>query len=202
MDISVWDFNYFDIVIGSIVIILGLKGLMNGFAKELFGLIGLIGGVYIASRMAESVGNLIDKELFNMNNPAAMKLFGFIAVLAGVWLLSIIVGSLFTRLTRMSGLGFFDAFFGFVFGAGKYFLVFALIVTALSNVTLVRDNLQQYISKSLLYPYLKDTGSFLINLDSTQTTLKEMNATMTSTTLPTTTKSIESTLIDDNLTAE
>lgn len=199
MDMSVWDFNYFDIIIGSIVVILGFKGFMNGFAKELFGLIGLIGGVYIASRTAESIGNIIDKELFQMNNPATLKLFGFIAVLAGVWILSVIVGSIFTRLTRMSGLGFFDSLFGFIFGAWKYFLVFALIVTALSNVTLVRDNLQEHISNSLLYPYLKNAGSFLINLDTTQVAIEEMNTTITTSPVA---ENLASSLVDENLTTQ
>ena len=55
--------------------------------------------------------------------------------------------------------------FGFVAGGGKYFLIFALIVTALSNVTLVKDNLEKYVNDSILYPYLKEAGSYLINLD-------------------------------------
>jgi len=166
MDISIVDLNKFDIVIGLIIVILGIKGLMNGFIKELFGLLGLIGGVYVASRTADRVGNIIDEQLFHLDNPAAMKLFGFIAVLASVWAISVVIGSIFMKLSKASGLGFFDRLFGFIFGGGKYFLIFALIVTSLSNVTLVRDNLQQYVNDSLLYPYLKNAGSFLINIDS------------------------------------
>ena len=53
----------------------------------------------------------------------------------------------------------------FIAGGGKYFLIFALIVTALSNVTLVKDNLEKYVKDSVLYPYLKEAGAYLINLD-------------------------------------
>ncbi len=164
MDLSTY--NYFDITIGAIVIILGIKGMINGLVKELFGLIGLIGGVYIASRLAEQIGGMIDKELFHMDNPAALKLLGFMAVFAGVWIVSIMVGALFSRLMSMSGLGFIDGLFGFIFGGGKYFLVFALIVTALSNVTLVKENMGKYFDDSVLYPYLKEAGAYLINIDS------------------------------------
>lgn len=190
MNEGILNFNYFDVTIGSIVVILGIKGMMNGLAKEFFGIVGLIGGVYIASRSAKEVGQVIDKELFHINNPAALELFGFVALLAAVWILSIIVGSLFAKLTKMSGLGFFDAFLGFVFGAGKYFLIFALIVTALSNVTLIRDNMKKYIDDSLLYPYLKSAGSFLINIDPD---------TLHATTV-TTPKRLQSSLEDNNLT--
>ena len=44
-------------------------------------------------------------------------------------------------------------------------VIFALIVTALSNVTLVKDNLEKYVNDSVLYPYLREAGSYLINLD-------------------------------------
>jgi len=164
MDLST--LNYLDIAIGMIVIILGIKGLMNGLIKELFGLIGLIGGVYIASRISEQVGGIIDKELFHLENPAAMKLLGFMAVFAGVWIVAIIIGAIFSRLIKMSGLGFANGLFGFIFGGGKYFLIFALIITALSNVTLVKENVGKYFDDSVLYPYLISAGSYLINIDS------------------------------------
>jgi membrane protein required for colicin V production len=163
MDLST--FNYMDIAVATIVVILGIKGLMNGLIKELFGLIGLIGGVYIASRMAEQIGDMIDKELLHLDNPAALKLFGFIAVFAGVWVVSVLFGSLLSKMIQMSGLGFVNGLFGFVFGGGKYFLIFALIITALSNVTLVRENMGKYFDDSVLYPYLKQAGSYLINID-------------------------------------
>jgi len=163
MDLST--LNYMDIAIGTIVVILGIKGLMNGLIKELFGLIGLIGGVYIASRMAEQVGDMIDKELLHLDNPAALKLFGFIAVFAGVWIVSMLIGTLFSKMIQMSGFGFVNGLFGFIFGGGKYFLIFALIITALSNVTLVKENMGKYFDDSVLYPYLKEAGSYLINID-------------------------------------
>ncbi len=199
MDVNAWGMNYFDVIIASIVIILGIKGMMNGLVKEFFGIVGLIGGVYIASRTAKEVGHIIDKELFHINNPAALELFGFVAVLAGVWILSILIGSLFAKLTQMSGLGFFDALLGFVFGAGKYFLVFALIVTALSNVTLVKDNMQHYINNSILYPYLKSSGSFLINIDP-NSFHREGVQMETNATAVTTPKTLHASLENDNLT--
>lgn len=62
-------------------------------------------------------------------------------------------------------MGFLNRLFGFILGGGKYFLIFALIITALSNVTLVKDNLEKYVKDSVLYPYLKESGAYLINLD-------------------------------------
>ena len=162
---SMIDFNYFDITIGAIVLILGIKGFMNGFIKEVFGLVGLVGGVYFASRFAPTAATFIDTNFLHLENTALLKLLGFLAVLIIVWLSATILGSIFSKLTSASGLGFINRLFGFIAGGGKYFLIFALIVTALSNVTLVKDNLEKYVQNSVLYPYLKAAGSSIINLD-------------------------------------
>ena len=162
---SMIDFNYFDITIGAIVLILGIKGFMNGFIKEIFGLAGLVGGVYFGSRFADTAAKFINNEFLQMENTALLKLLGFLAVLIVIWVSATIVGSIFSKLTSASGLGFLNRLFGFIVGGGKYFLIFALIVTALSNVTLVKDNLEKYVKDSVLYPYLKEAGSAMINLD-------------------------------------
>jgi len=162
---SMIDFNYFDITIGAIVLILGIKGFMNGFIKEVFGLVGLVGGVYFASRFAPTAATFIDTNFLHLENTALLKLLGFLAVLIIIWLSATILGSIFSKLTSASGLGFLNRLFGFIAGGGKYFLIFALIVTALSNVTLVKDNLEKYVQDSVLYPYLKKAGSSIINLD-------------------------------------
>jgi membrane protein required for colicin V production len=50
------DFSIFDLIVGSIILLLGLKGILNGFFKELFGLIGIVGGIFVGSRVANEVG--------------------------------------------------------------------------------------------------------------------------------------------------
>ncbi|RLA76483.1 MAG: CvpA family protein [Epsilonproteobacteria bacterium] len=197
MDMSTFDFNYFDVTIATVVIILGIKGMINGFIKELFGLLGLVGGVYIASRNANAAATFIDKNLYHLENSTALQLLGFISILVIVWIIAIAVGSLFSSLTQASGLGFINLLLGFVIGSGKYFLIFALIVTALSNITLVKDNLGKYVNDSLLYPYLKEAGSYLINIKAKQFQYHESNSTVV---LPASAKSTPDTILaDENL---
>ncbi len=162
---SMMDFNYFDVTISAIILILGIKGFMQGFIKEAFGLLGLVGGVYFASRLSDRAATFIDTNFLHLDNPSLLKLIGFLAILIVIWVSATILGTIFSKLTSESGLGFLNRLFGFIAGGGKYFLIFALIVTALSNVTLVKDNLEKYINDSILYPYLREAGSYLINLD-------------------------------------
>jgi len=159
------NFNYFDVTIGAIVLILGIKGFMNGFVKEIFGLAGLVAGVYFGSRFADTAATFINDNFLQMQNPALLKLLGFLAVLIIVWLGATLLGSILSKLSSVSGLGFINRFLGFIAGGGKYFIIFALIVTALSNVTLIKENLGKYVKDSVLYPYLLKTGSTIIHLD-------------------------------------
>jgi len=165
---SMMDFNYFDVTITAIVIILGIKGFMQGFIKEAFGLAGLIVGVYFASRLAPDVATFIDANFFHIKNQSLLRLIGFLSILIIIWLSSTILGDIFSRLTNKSGLGFINRLLGFIAGGGKYFIIFALIVTALSNVTLVKENLEKYVKDSILYPYLKETGSYLIDINASK----------------------------------
>ncbi len=174
---SMIDFNYFDITIGAIVLILGIKGFMNGFIKEVFGLVGLVGGVYLASRLAGDASVFIDTNFIHIENSALLKLLGFLAILTIVWMGATILGSIFSKLTSISGLGFINRLLGFIAGGGKYFIIFALIVTALSNVTLVKDNIGKYVNDSVLYPYLLKTGASIIHLDPTVLGLEKASTT-------------------------
>lgn len=165
MNFSMMDFNYFDVTIAAIILILGIKGFMQGFIKEVFGLVGLVGGVYFASRLSDKAANFIDANFFHIENISLLKLIGFLAILIIIWTGATILGALFSKLTNESGLSFLNRLFGFIIGGGKYFIIFALIVTALSNVKLVKDNLEKYVNDSVLYPFLREAGSYLIKID-------------------------------------
>jgi len=167
-------FNYFDVTISAIILLLAVKGFMNGVIKEVFGLAGLIGGVYFASRLADEAALFIDKNFVHIENAALLKLIGFMSILIIIWLSATILGSIFSKLTSASGLGFMDRLLGFIAGGGKYFVIFALIVTALSNVTLIRDNTEKYIKNSRLYPLLYKAGTAIIHIDTTSLKLSAL----------------------------
>jgi membrane protein required for colicin V production len=164
-DFSMMDFNYFDLVISSTVIILGIKGLLNGFIREIFGLAGLVGGVYLGSQFNPVVAKFIEDNFLQLQNDSILKLIAFLTILISIWLGATILGAIFAKLTSMSGLGFLDRLLGFITGGGKYFIIFALIVTSLSNVTVIKENLHKYVKDSVLYPILVKTGSTIIKID-------------------------------------
>ncbi len=159
------ELNYFDLVVGIIILLLGLKGIINGFFKELFGLIGIIGGIFVASRLGDSFGTLISDTIFKFESDAAISFVGFVATLIIFWAGMIILGMLFTKLSKVSGLGPVDKIFGFIVGSGKFFLIGAVIAYAIYNIQAVRVNLEPMMKNSFLFPVLVEAGSIIMHID-------------------------------------
>jgi membrane protein required for colicin V production len=162
------DFHYFDIVVGVIVLLLGLKGIINGFFKELFGLIGIIGGIYIASRFGAEVGGIVSDAIFHFDNQSAKTFTGFVLTLIAFWTAMVIVGLTFKKISSASGLGPIDKLFGFIVGSGKFFLIASVIFFALNNIKAIQTNLEPLMKESILYPILIETGDIIMHIDPTE----------------------------------
>jgi membrane protein required for colicin V production len=167
---SIESVNIFDIIVVSVVLILGIKGALNGLIKEVFVLLGLIGGVFIASRVAPMAGEMINQNLLHLQNKSSLTLVGFVAVLVGVWLLSLLLATLFKKMVSLSGLGFLDMLFGFVVGSAKIFFIVSIIIYAISTIDLARKNLSKYLDDSFMYPIMVELGSYIIKLDTSEIT--------------------------------
>ena len=165
------DISIFDIVIVSITVLLGLKGLFRGFIKEVFGLIGIVGGIFVASRAAQDIGEYI-APLLALENESSIKLLGFISGLIGFWVIMYIIGLILSKMSSMSGLGIIDRTFGFIFGAGKVFLIVSIIIYALSQVKVFKDKLETNFANTYTYPLLVDVGAYIIKLDIAKVTTK------------------------------
>jgi len=157
--------NYFDVVVIALILMLGLKGLLRGFVKEVFALLGLVLGVYIASRNANFTGELISSNIIPMEGENTMMLVGFVVTLIVVWTIAYILGSVVSKIFSASGLGVFDKFLGFIFGASKVFIIFAIIIFAVSQIKVINDKLQESTKDSIMYPLLKQAGEIIIKID-------------------------------------
>lgn len=159
------EINYFDLVATSIILLLGLKGIINGFFKEIFGLIGIIGGLFIASRFGDAVGKYLNDFVFNFSSPSAVSFVGFLATLAVFWIIMITIGFMFKRLSSLSGLGPVDKILGFFFGASKFFLIAAVIAHAAYNIKAMRPTLDSALKTSILFPVMVETGAYIMKID-------------------------------------
>jgi membrane protein required for colicin V production len=158
------DFAIFDLIILAVTLILGLKGLFRGLIKEVFGIIGIIGAIFVASRISKEIGDLIAPILV-LENEATIKLIGFITALVAVWLVVYSAGVIVSKIFSASGLGVVDRIFGFVFGAAKIFLIFSVIAYALYQVQSFKKVIDEKFANSIVMPHLISVGSYIIKLD-------------------------------------
>lgn len=156
---------WFDIIIIAFVLILGIKGVINGFVREIFGLLGLIGGIVVASRYAEFSGNLISQNVYLIADDSGRFFAGFLVTLLVVWIVCILLGKIFAKLINLSGLGFIDRILGFLVGSGKVFLVISVLVAIVSNIEILNNKIKPYFSDSKVYPILLQTGAYIMNMD-------------------------------------
>lgn len=163
------DFTIFDMVIVSITVLLGLKGLFRGFIKEVFGLVGIVGGLFVASRVALDVGTLI-APILALENTATIKMIGFVLGLVGFWAIVYVLGIILSKIFSASGLGIFDRILGFIFGSAKIFLIFSVIAYALYQMQSFKGLMDKKFATSTTFPFLIETGAFIVKLDTSDFT--------------------------------
>lgn len=172
------EFNYFDLVATVIILFLGLKGIINGFFKELFGLIGIIGGIFVASRVGDAVGQYLSDMVFKFENSAAISFTGFLVTLGVFWFFMVMIGFAFKKLSSMSGLGPVDKLLGFIFGASKFFLIAAVITYAAYNIKAIKSTIDSNMKgNSILFPILVETGGFIMKINPANIA-EDINATL------------------------
>ncbi|MCH9740189.1 MAG: CvpA family protein [Epsilonproteobacteria bacterium] len=158
------EFTTFDLIIIGLILFLSLKGLVNGFTKELFNFIGLIGGVAVASRMNTTVGEFINSTIYPITNEPALKLTGFVAALLIVWILFSFISSILDKVSS-SEAGFFSRVLGYIMTAVRYVAIFALIIVGIQKSEFLTEKLEQYYVGSQLFPTLSDIGTQLLNIE-------------------------------------
>ncbi len=157
-----------DIVSIALILFLGIKGLFRGFMKETFGLIGIIGGIYVASRYAQPLGEYLDVHFLHLQNKASLYLIGFIAALIAFWLVAVAIGAMLGKLVASSGLGIVDRILGFAVGGAKVFLIFSVIIYVLTNIPVLKSSIEKMFEGSMMFPIFTKVGGQIVKLDPTQ----------------------------------
>ncbi|ECK7639161.1 CvpA family protein [Campylobacter jejuni] len=165
------NFYWFDAFILGFTLLLGLKGIINGLIKEIFGLLGIIGGVFIASKYATQAAEFIQSTFYKIENQSLAGFAGFLAILIIFWIVCLLAGNFLSKLIKLSGLGFLDRIGGFIFGEAKIFLIFAILVFCVARIDFLNDKLDNFAKNSYTLNLLKETGSFIMNQPLTENSL-------------------------------
>jgi len=157
------DFQIIDMVIIGIILFLSIKGLVNGFSRELFNFFGLIGGIAIAARSNEIIGNLlVEKNILPEALLQYQKIIGFVAVFVLVWVIFNLISSLFSTFTSEE-IGIISRIFGYLIGIVRYAFIFSLIVFGFNNADFLKEKFSKFTKDSQVFEPMSMIGAKLLN---------------------------------------
>lgn len=163
--------NWLDLIIIGLVVIFGLKGFSSGLIREIFGIIGVVGGFVVAIRYKDNVGAWVSANVYDLGKLGLMStsgtetVVGFLLALFGIWFTALILGELLAKLLGLSGLSFIDRLGGFVFGGAKIFLIFAILAVFIKSSAFLNEQARPYFENSITFPHLVNVGTKLIGID-------------------------------------
>jgi membrane protein required for colicin V production len=149
----------FDIVFVGVVLFFALKGILSGFKVELMNLIGVVGGVFVASRVAKLYSTKVESSLDFIKNEAMAESLLFFVTFASIFLVAKLLtpaNNLSFDRTPLSKLG------GYLLAVVKYAVVFSIVVSVLLHTPL-KSKIEEKTKESRLYQKMRDIGNLMLN---------------------------------------
>jgi membrane protein required for colicin V production len=123
--------NRIDVVLAVVLALFALRGFQRGFSREIFALIGLVGGVAAAAALYADTAVMLPAEVPDIARPA----IAFLGIFMGVALAAKLVGMLVHRLLGLTLLSPLDRVAGILFGAAKGAALLVMAVAVVRAVT-------------------------------------------------------------------
>ena len=149
--------SVFDIVVLLFLLISAILGFSKVFAKQMFGLLAIILGIYCAFKFSGLVSSILSNWV--ETDESVLKVAAFIITLLLVWIGIILLGKVLDKLLKLAALGLVNRLFGAVFAIAQTLLVFSALVYAFGFLGMSKnESVKKEISKSVLYTPLKQVA--------------------------------------------
>ncbi len=151
--------NYFDIIVGLILIFFGIRGFLKGFLIGVASFAGLLAGLYAAIHFSNYMGNVLSQWL--KFSEQSIKIFSFLITFAVVIFLVHILARVLEKVVSASGLSILNKLGGLILGAAKALLIvsaFFYLFTLLGGLKLMDDSIKE---KSLFYKPVSKVAKFI-----------------------------------------
>ena len=163
-------FHIVDIIIVGLVAFLAIKGLVNGFSKELLNFITIVAGVIIAARYNMKVVQYINEQDLVPQIPEEFaKIIGFVLIILSIWLLIGFISSIITKLTSKPS-GFLSRLLGYILSAARYLFIFSLIIFGVSQSDFFKKSATKFKDETKLFQPMTEIGAKILNIDLNGTT--------------------------------
>ncbi len=147
------------------LVILGfffILGVWKGFFREVLGLVGVVGGIFLGIVGFAPLSNLLAQHISGV--PAAVwPILSFLLIFVAVYLASRVTASFLSRLTRLLKLSWLNRLLGGVVGALKGGFLISVVLLILGFLP-IQSTLQELKQKSVLYEPIQNLVPFLYNM--------------------------------------
>lgn len=163
--------GYIDLILIIIIVVIGLRGFYNGFVNEVSGVLGIVLGVFFASRFASGMGEWITASVYDFKTPSIATLIGFVIILAVIWVAFLIVGVILSKFIKITDFSIIDKTLGFIFSCCKIFLIIGFILYVGSKPKFMQ-NFNVYLEKnSKIYSMMYTISGAILKIPSVKETL-------------------------------
>lgn len=169
------ELSYIDIGILVLLILLSIKGIWQGLIRGLASLLGILLGIFFASRFYEGTGNWFAENVYNLNSSELNSLVGFLILITFIWSAFLLLGELVSRTIKITPLAVLDGALGLIFGFIKSFLLISIIVFGVSQIAWLQNFSQSIETSSSLFPVMKQLAINIMNLDQVQEIKENLN---------------------------
>ena len=167
--------NYIDIGVVVVLLVFGIRGMQNGLIAEIMGVVGVVLGVFLASKYYILGAEYIEKAGLTFENSSILWILSFVLILSLVWILCVIIGSVVQRfLIAMPSLAIVNYFGGYLFCALKYFLIFSILVYGLSQVEFLKKPIKEHVANTKSYPIMIEVAQKIISADAIKSMTEEL----------------------------
>ncbi|WP_104742924.1 CvpA family protein [Helicobacter cinaedi] len=168
-------FSYIDIGIIVLLILLSLKGIWQGIIRGLASFLGILLGIFFASRFYNGLGSWFATNIYNLGSPELNALVGFVIIITLIWAGFLLLGEILFRMVRFTPLVSVDAALGLAFGFCKAFLLLSIIVFGISQIAWLKNFSQNVEQNSSIFPMMKNLSIKIMNLEQIQEAKENLN---------------------------
>ncbi len=123
-------FNYFDIIVVTIILFFAVKGLLRGFIKEIISILGIFASIWLAFTYYEILGTYITF----FDNLLWRNVLAYIVIFVAGILFANIIMHILQRIFSAACLSWAEKFLGLCFGLLKGFFICAILATVAQGI--------------------------------------------------------------------
>ena len=138
-------FNLFDLIIALVFSYFSVTGLIRGFCKEIFGIIGFIAGIWLAY----TYHPLVSEHLVFLEKEAWRTIAAYVSIFLSVNILARVCASLSQSILTLAMLPWADKLAGLILGFIK-----AILLSSIAVIIIQKFGQPSFLQDSYLLPHL------------------------------------------------